>query len=92
VTQEPHEILQCRRGEESDAVGFFEHVARVDYLLHLVREKQECAASNASVQDLNNQMRYAYERGRHDAFNEIVKLIESAPRRLAELQGAVWTD
>lgn len=91
MNRDPHEILQCKRGEEVEAVGFFEHVARSDYFLQLIVEKQECAASNAAVQDLNNQMRYAYERGRHDAFNEIVKIIESAPRRLTELQGVAWT-
>ena len=91
MNREPHEILQCKRGDEVDAVGFFEHVARSDFFLQFMRDVQEIAASNAASQDLNNQVRYAYERGRHDAFNEIVKIIESAPRRLAELQGAAWT-
>lgn len=91
MTPEVCEILQCKRGDERDALAFFEHVANSQYFLQRVRDMADGAARNAAMQDLNNQMRYAHERGRCDAFTEIAAIIESAPRRLAELREVTWT-
>lgn len=89
MSSDAFEILGCRPGEENAAALFYDAVdASGEYYVALMRRRVEECAKQAARVPIAEQVKYAYERGRHDAFVEVAEDVAGAGARMAELREA----
>lgn len=83
------EILDCDESDVRAAASFYAAMeVHGDYFASKTRRAAEQAAFIASQIPIAEQVRYAYERGRHDALQGVAHDIASAGERMAELRKA----